>query len=71
MDAPVTVMQVTPRVCQNAGMIRDVATDMKTRIGGRNKWGRWRKSGAEKEGREESGGEVRKAGGKGGEDGEG
>lgn len=50
MDAPVTVMQVTPCVCQNASMGRYVATEMKTRMGGRNEGGRWRKSGREKRG---------------------
>lgn len=50
MDAPVTVMHVTPCVCQNASMGRYVATDMKTWMDGRNERGRRRKSGREKRG---------------------
>lgn len=50
MDAPVTVIQVTPCVCQNASIGRYVATEMKTSMGGRNERGSWRKSGREKSG---------------------
>ena len=50
MDAPVTVIQVTPCVCQKASIGRYVPTEIKTSMGGRNERGSWRKSGREKRG---------------------